>query len=349
MIRFYCPCGAEIFFDSRICEACKSPLAFNPRTLKFDRLEKRNKHTDHPPNGSHLCQNGIDYDACNWLAESDAPQGLCFGCQFNRIIPNLSRRNNVKRWATIEANKKRLLFGLIRLGLPLANGWQHPDRGLLFDFLEDTRSTPTAELSFVTTGFLAGVITLNVLEADPASRFAQQEAANEVYRTLLGHLRHESGHYVFSLFSEDDSLQKGFFRLFGDSTRDYAAALQSFYASGPLANWHQDHITPYASAHPSEDWAETWGHYLHIQDTLETAASFGLVDAYPEQLDFQQTVQSWRRLSIGFNELNRSMGLNDAYPFVINETVAEKLDFADRVVKRLKTTHRDSAAVQRPS
>ena len=91
------------------------------------------------------------------------------------------------------------------------------------------------------------------------------------------------------------------------------------------------------------------GHYLHIQDTLETAASFGLVDAYPEQLDFQQKIQSWRRLTIGFNELNRSMGLNDAYPFVINDTVAEKLDFADRVVKRLKMTHQDSAVVQRPS
>ena len=324
-------------------------LAFNPCSLKFERIRTATEANDQASNTSSLCQNGIDYDTCNWLADYDAPHGLCFGCQFNRTIPNLSRRNNVKRWATIEANKKRLLFGLIRLGLPLANGWQLPDRGLLFDFLEDTRSTPTAESSFVATGFLAGVITLNVLEADPASRFAEQEAANEVYRTVLGHLRHESGHYVFSLFLEDDSLQKGFFKLFGDSTRDYAAALKSFYASGPLANWHQRHITPYASAHPSEDWAETWGHYLHIQDTLETAASFGLVDAYPQQLDFQQTVQSWRRLSIGFNELNRSMGLSDAYPFVINDTVAEKLDFADRVVKRLKTTHRDSAAVQRPS
>lgn len=349
MIRFYCPCGAEIFFDSRICEACKSPLAFNPRTLKFDRIEKTNKHSNHPPNGSRLCQNGVDYSVCNWLADYNAPQGLCFGCQFNRTIPNLARPTNVKLWAIIEANKKRLLFSLIRLGLPLANGWQLPDRGLLFDFLEDTRSIPTAEPSFVTTGFLAGVITLNVLEADPASRLAQQEAANEVYRTVLGHLRHESGHYVFSLFSEDDSLQKGFFRLFGDSARDYTAALQSFYANGPLANWHQHHITPYASAHPSEDWAETWGHYLHIQDTLETAASFGLVDAYPEYLDFRQKIQSWRRLSVGFNELNRSMGLSDAYPFVINDNVAEKLGFADRVVKRLKTTHQDSAVVQRPS
>jgi hypothetical protein len=341
MIRFYCSCGAEVFFDSRTCEVCKSQLAFNPSSLKFERIGTTPEASDNTSSGSRLCQNGIDYDVCNWMADSDAPQGLCFGCQFNRIIPNLSRANNITRWATIEANKKRLLFSMIRLGLPPTNGWQLPGQGLLFDFLEDTRSTPTAESSFVTTGFLAGVITLNVLEADPASRFAEQEAANEVYRTVLGHLRHESGHYVFSLFSKNNDLRETFLKLFGDDTSDYAAALRSFYANGPLGNWHQHHITPYASAHPSEDWAETWGHYLHIQDTLETAASFGIVDAYPEHLDFQQKIHSWRRLSVGFNELNRSMGLNDAYPFVINDSVAEKLGFADRVAKALKLTHQD--------
>src|SRR6202011_5238904 len=42
-----------------------------------------------------------------------------------------------------------------------------------------------------------------------------------------------------------------------------------------LACW-RPHVTPYASAHPWEDFAETWAHYFHMVDTLETATAFGL-------------------------------------------------------------------------
>ena len=350
MIRFTCPCcGAEIFFDSRSCGSCKSLLAFDPRTLKFEQLQKTSASGTLAASNGNLCQNGTNYGVCNWLAESGAQEGLCYGCQFNRTIPNLSRGENLERWQTIEAGKKRLLFSIIRLGLPLNNGWEHPNRGLLFDFLEDTRSSPSAESFFETTGFLDGVITLNVLEADPALRFVEQKAANEVYRTVLGHLRHEIGHYFFTSFCEEEGLKKRFEALFGDIASDYSSALDHFYAHGPKERWEDDHITPYASAHPSEDWAETWGHYLHIHDTLETAASFGLIDAQPQLLGFDQRIDRWRALSVGVNELNRSMGLADAYPFVINPKVEEKLGFAAEVAKFLKTMDPSSAAAQPPS
>ena len=38
----------------------------------------------------------------------------------------------------------------------------------------------------------------------------------------------------------------------------------------------EDFISSYATTHPWEDWAETWAHYLHMADALETAASIGL-------------------------------------------------------------------------
>ena len=344
MNRFNCPCGAEVFFESRVCESCKRALAFNPDTLSFELLPPENAPTEPSASSTHLCKNGIDYGVCNWLAPPDAPGGLCSGCQYNRTIPNLGCEENIKRWGIIEASKKRLLYSLLRLGLPLESGWQLPGKGLLFDFLEDQRSNPEASTPFVTTGFLDGVITLNVLEADPALRFVEQQAANEVYRTVLGHLRHESGHYVFSLFTEEPCLQQSFTDLFGDSAADYAQALDTFYRNGPRPDWDQNYITPYASSHPLEDWAETWGHYLHIHDTLETAAGFKLIPVSPQQQTFEQRLQSWRDLSVGFNELNRSMGLNDAYPFVINDKVAEKLRFADVVTDAVKTLDLDSVA-----
>jgi hypothetical protein len=37
------------------------------------------------------------------------------------------------------------------------------------------------------------------------------------------------------------------------------------------ANWQKSFISKYATSHPWEDWAETWAHYLHIMDMLETA------------------------------------------------------------------------------
>ena len=62
----------------------------------------------------------------------------------------------------------------------------------------------------------------------------------------------------------------------------YAAALQAHYAKGgDVGPWAERHVSAYASAHPWEDWAETWAHYLHMMDAVDTALGFGMsADAY---------------------------------------------------------------------
>ena len=124
--------------------------------------------------------------------------------------------------------------------------------------------------------------------------------------------------------------------LFGDESADYQMALDGYYENGPAANWRQQYISAYASAHPAEDWAESWGHYLHIHDALETAAAHGLTERWPENMDITERISTWRDLSITLNELNRSVGKRDAYPFLLNEAVAAKLGFVERFMELLR-------------
>ena len=180
------------------------------------------------------------------------------------------------------------------------------------------------------------MITINTLEADNVARAAVREEMNESYRTVLGHLRHESGHFYWAQLAPDRNLREEFTALFGDESQDYAAALRRHYRNGPPEGWRQQYISAYAAAHPSEDWAESWGHYLHIHDALETANAHGLVDEPVEHMPMSRRIVRWRDLSLTLNELNRSVGLGDAYPFVINDTVAHKLGFVDRVIQRLQ-------------
>jgi hypothetical protein len=42
------------------------------------------------------------------------------------------------------------------------------------------------------------------------------------------------------------------------------------------AHWRDNFVSAYATTHPWEDFAETFAHYLHIVDTLETANAFGI-------------------------------------------------------------------------
>src|SRR6185295_3152587 len=110
----------------------------------------------------------------------------------------------------------------------------------------------------------------------------------------------------------------------------------------------------YASMHAWEDWAETWAHYLHMVDTLETARSFGLAlrprpasedaPAQPpvavRRLDphsFDDLVRGWLPLTIAMNSLNRSMGLPDPYPFVLGEPALEKLRFVHTVIEETRS------------
>jgi hypothetical protein len=339
MKAFHCQCGQSVFFDSSHCINCNSILGFDPVELEMRSLAQHGGpfFSDASGRQYRLCRNRIDYAVCNWLVPAGDDAQLCMACEFNRMIVNLAEPVNVRRWQRFETAKKRLFFTLLRLGVPLANGFDDPRDGLLFDFIEDQRSNPGQHPeSFVNTGFHGGVITINALEADDSMRERVKAEMNETYRTLLGHLRHEAGHYYWPLLDADPDMRAQFSVTFGDPERDYQAALAAHYANGPSQGWRDHYISAYASAHPSEDWAETWGHYLHIYDALETAANSGAIDRSPEAVDIDTRISIWQRLSVALNELNRSSGLADAYPFVLNAAVAAKFRFVDEVIRRLR-------------
>ena len=212
----------------------------------------------------------------------------------------------------------------------------------MFDFLEDQRSNPQVADEFVYSGHSNGVITVNAAEADDSFRATNRELMNELYRTLLGHFRHELGHYYFLLMEEADLAE--FRRLFGDERQDYQAALDRYYIEGAKEDWRETYISAYASSHPQEDWAETWAHYLHISDTLETAKAYGMLSPGSESGGFRQEITHWTELSLMLNALNRSMGVDDAYPFVITSAVVEKLRFIDRLVAAWQESGRSAAA-----
>ena len=322
-----------------MCVNCGSALGFDPERNDMVTLADwgNGEYCDRHGRRYRYCANGEEFAVCNWLRPADGDSTLCSACQFNRTVPNQSRPENQRRWLVLERAKKRLFYTLQQLRLPLINGWADPERGLLLDFIEDSRSTDAYPETFVTTGYLGGVITINVLEADDAARAAARDELKESYRTVLGHMRHESGHYYWSLMNLGAPLLTEFRLLFGDESRDYRAALDQHYRDGPQANWRERYISAYASSHPSEDWAECWGHYLHIFDALDTAWAHELLDRPPEAMSMSERLLAWSHISLMLNELNRSVGRGDAYPFVINEAVAEKLDLVESAILRLRS------------
>lgn len=345
MQKFHCQCGQPIFFDSEQCLMCGARLGFDPESMVMLSLRGYgNRWLSSNGRGFLICDNGKRYGVCNWLVPEEQANPLCRGCRFNRTIPNQSLPGNQQRWHRLEEGKKRLLYTLMQLQLPLENGWDAPDTGLLLDFLEDKRSTEFYPETFVHTGYLGGVITINTLEADDAEREAQRLQLNETYRTVLGHLRHESGHYYWQRLDPDPETRAAFEEVFGPEHNDYEATLEKYYAEGPQPGWQNYYISAYASAHPTEDWAESWGHYLHIYDALETAAAHGIVQQWPSDLDIGERIHLWRGLSVTLNELNRSVGRGDAYPFVLNSEVVKKLVFVDRIIRVLQTRHPATAA-----
>jgi hypothetical protein len=346
MNRFYCRCGQPIFFDSTGCVSCGSSLGFDKESLQLLAVDIEPDGTLLAADGRRYksCRNGTEFNACNWLIPIPSGEAYCWACQFNRTIPDQGRPRNNQRLQRFETAKKRLFYTLLRLGLPLTSGFRDPEDGLLFDFIEDQRSDPQrSPEAFVQTGYHGGVITINTLEADDDARESLRVLLKELYRTLLGHLRHESGHYYWSILDPDATVLGEFREAFGDPEPDYGEALAAYYANGAAFGWQDHFISAYASAHPVEDWAETWAHYLLIYDALETAAAHGVVSTWPDDLGIDERVAEWRPLSVALNELNRSSGLGDAYPFVLNDRVAGKLRFVHEIVRQLALRTREPA------
>jgi hypothetical protein len=351
---YRCQCERPVFFNNSLCLGCNTPLGYEPELAEVRALQPGSApdtwqlYGEKPDAPSfRRCENFDSPAGCNWLVPAEREETLCRSCRLNRTIPALDNADNARWWRLIENAKRRLVAQLLSLGLPVRSKVsEDPQHGVMFDFLRSPEKGPR-----VLTGHANGLITLNVEEADDSKREKVRLQLHEPYRTLLGHFRHEIGHYYWDRLIFNTPWLEKFRELFGDERQDYAAALRRNYEQGPPADWFERHITSYASVHPWEDWAECWAHYLHVVDSLDTALGFGLRgedveatvepfsvnDLYdPAAPDAQRVillVNSWVQLTTVLNELARSMGQHDFYPFVMSRPVLRKLHFIQIVVK----------------
>jgi hypothetical protein len=348
MKLFKCPrCEARIFFENLRCLGCGCPLGYQPQQQRFDDL-------DSPETAQHwqVCSNR-DQLGCNWVVAMVLPvvegssASLCDCCRFTRTIPSLDDVVGHSAWRNLENAKRYLFYSLLALQLPLPDRAQQPQTGLTFEFLAEL-----SQQERVLTGHADGVITINIAEADTLVREQRRLALHEPYRTLLGHLRHEIGHFYWDQLVVNSGHLQPFRELFGDDRSDYAAALQQHYQQNDDGAWRGAFISRYASAHPWEDWAECWAHYLHITDALDTAHAWQINGAGPATsllpIDLNSTEQSfkeqlstqWLPLAQYLNAACRSLGEVDAYPFVITPNVADKLAFIHQVIATAKSATR---------
>jgi len=346
---FHCDhCGQLLFFENVVCVRCGRALAYVPDAADVVSLDFVGGTIWAAPalaSRVRLCENYTQRNVCNWAIPEADPHSLCRSCRFTWTIPNLGRAGNDQRWYKLEVAKRRLLYTLDQLGLALENKTDAPSSGLTFHFLEDPEPG-TGER--VMTGHDGGDITINVAEADETERVRRRESLNEPFRTLLGHFRHEVGHYYWDRLIRDGSRIAPFRDLFGDERADYQAALDRHYQAGPPAGWQDAFVSAYATMHPWEDWAETWAHYLHMTDALATAAACGMSIA-PQRADeprartvpdpmgdtkvaFDAMMTTWGTISYVLNNLNRGLGRGDAYPFVLAPRSVEKLRFVHETV-----------------
>jgi len=362
---YQCQCGRPVFLRNSQCLACGTPLGFVVECHGVLPLAPAAAEGDFTvfgePQGPHLrrCANFGSAIGCNWMRPADAAaaqgqglmEGLCLSCSTTRTIPDLSVADNPRLWNLLEQAKRRLLSQLLALGLPVRTRAADPAHGMVFDLLSAQADRP------VITGHAEGVITLNIAEADDAVREKVRAQMGEPYRTLLGHFRHEIGHYYWDvLVAPRADWLESFRALFGDDRADYGQALKQHYANGPRPDWATHFISSYAGSHPWEDWAETWAHYLHMADTADTALSFGVNAGHAELSDedlfhaddlwqpdhpdadaFLEFLNGWVRLTHVLNEFSRSMGQPDTYPFVLPHAVVPKLQFIHLLIAQQRT------------
>jgi hypothetical protein len=340
-------CGQVLYFENTTCERCSHRLGYLPKAFTLSALEPVNelwRALDKPQPQVRFCENA-GYDVCNWLIDDDAVGTLCAVCRHNHTIPDISIGDNLLRWRQLESAKHWLFYTLKQLRLPLKTRIDDPEHGLAFDFLA---GSPSATGPKSLTGHDNGLITIALEEADDAERERRRTQMGEPYRSLLGHFRHEVGHYFWDVLIRDGNRLEECRAVFGDDSADYGTALQAHYQNGAPANWQEHCVSAYATTHPWEDWAETWAHYLHIVDTLEMASAFGIrvkprvsrdetlaaeIDLDPYRAgSIQEIIEAWLPLTFAVNSLNRAMGNHDLYPFVLSPAVIKKLGFVHQVV-----------------
>ncbi|HEX4249938.1 MAG TPA: putative zinc-binding metallopeptidase [Pseudonocardia sp.] len=325
MLSFRCPrCAQLVFFENTVCLRCGLALGFaaeRQTLVEFD-----------PDSGARRCANQR-IAVCNWLVSG--PDDLCLSCRLTRTRPPDSDESALAAFADAEAAKRRVVFQLLDLGLPVVS-WAERPGGLGYDLLSSHHEN-------VTIGHLDGIVTIDLAESDDPYREQVRLEMGEPYRTMLGHMRHETGHYYWTVLVERTERLAGFRALFGDERADYGEAMARHYAQGAPAGWRGEYVSAYAAMHPWEDWAETFAHYLHIRDTLQTAAAFGMrIDAAEQSLSadpavhadrepFESILDDWLPLTYALNAVNRSMGRDDLYPFVLSPSAVRKLTWVHRI------------------
>ena len=343
-------CASALHFENRHCGACGHRVGLRPsdlsmRALAFDEQGGLTFVADAGMPARFCANASADLDVCNWLVE-DEGEDFCVACRHNRLVPNLGAPQGLERWRAIGRAERHLFYSLLRLRLPHPDRREDPQGGLIFDFLED-KVGPDGTVTPAMTGHEDGLIAIRVAEADDAVREQTRIIMREPYRTLLGHFRHETGHFIWDKLVRDRNAYEGFRAVFGDERPDYGEALQAYYAHGAPLDWRERFISPYSSSHPWEDFAETFAHYLHIVDTLETARAFGLQidarghDGLTAEVDFQpyrassarRLVDAWIPMTVAINEIQRSMGEPDSYPFVLSPPVVEKLEYIRALIR----------------
>jgi len=354
---FHCThCRNQVFFENISCLHCGHPLAYLPDRDLIAALDQGRDGTwridgrERARQAYRLCANYSGQNVCNWAIPVHDPNPLCRSCRLTRVIPDLTPSGKAA-WVRLESAKRRLVQSLLSLQLPID--------GVFFEFLKDS-TQPNGDAQRVLTGHDNGLITINIAEADDVQREIQRQRQDEPYRTLLGHFRHEIGHYYWDLLLRGSDRLKAFRALFGDERANYTKALQRHYQNGPPADWAENYISSYATSHPWEDWAESWAHFLHMIDALETAAATGLslkpqrsgeplLQALPAarsimELHFDRMIERWLPLTYVMNNLSRGLGLPDNYPFVLTLPVIEKLRFIYYTIQDARQTSRESSS-----
>jgi hypothetical protein len=354
MKTFHCThCQNLVFFENVRCLNCGNALAYLPERMIMAALKQgsdglwRQEARRTPELAYRQCFNYATHNVCNWAVNANDPEELCLSCRLTRVIPDLSKAGNREAWYKLETAKRRLIYTLLSLRLPLASKTETTPDGLAFEFLQDTPK-PEGDRGRVFTGHDNGLITINVAEADDIYRERQRIQQHEPYRTLLGHFRHEIGHYYWDRLIHRSARLEAFRELFGDERESYQEALKRHYEYGAPSDWEQRFISAYATMHPWEDWAESWAHFMHMLDALETAEAVGLSLRPPREdepslsldtrlaarpRDFERLVQEWIPLTYVLNNLSRGLGLPDSYPFVLSSAVVQKLRFIHETVR----------------
>jgi hypothetical protein len=336
------------------CPQCSAELGFHILSRTFAGLRGGKAVID----GStwYACSNRAW--GCNWLVRDDAPAGKCISCRLTRNSPPADDTIALEKLASTERAKRRLLLQLSDLGLPVSP-WYVAPGGLGFDLLSSF-STGTQVLI----GHSNGIITIDLAESLDDHREALRVNLGEPYRTMLGHFRHEVGHYFQNVLIHDEKTWAQCRELFGDERASYQDALDRHYAQGAPKGWSASYISEYATMHPWEDFAETFAHYLHISGTLQTAAAIGIhldasvanlrdADVVPRQsyadTSVQEMLGDWDWMSRAFNRINRAMGFGDLYPFELPPPARQKLAFVHELISKAPLTIEDQEAISAPT